>query len=101
MKLEFTFSVGQSEPHVVHFSFDQAWGFLIISVDGKPVIKDWRLISFSLSKQYRFTVGEKERHDVVIIKERKLVAAAVRSQVCRVFIDGTFAGEYGSQPPLS
>jgi len=101
MKLEFTFSVGQSEPHMVHFSFDQAWGFLTISVDGKPVIKDWRLISFSLTKQYRFTVGEKERHDVVIVKERKLVGAPLRSQTCRVFIDGTPAGEYSSQPTLS
>jgi hypothetical protein len=95
MKLEFKFAVGQREPHIVHFSFDQAWGFLTISVDDKPVIKDWRLISFSLSKRYRFTVGETEKHDVVIIKERKLVAAAVRSQICRVFIDGAPAGEYG------
>jgi hypothetical protein len=98
MKLEFTFSVGQSGPHMVRFSFDQAWGFLTISVDGKPVIKDWRLISFRLTKQYRFTVGEKERHDVVIVKERKLVGAPLRLQICRVFVDGTQAGEYSSQP---
>jgi hypothetical protein len=94
--LEFTFSVGQSEPHMVHFSLDQAWGFLTISVDGKPVIKDWRLISSSLTKQYRFRVGEKEPHDVVIVKERKLVGALLRSQICRVSIDGTPAGEYSA-----
>jgi hypothetical protein len=96
MRLEFTFPVGESERHIVHFSFDQSWGFLTISVDGNPVIRDWRLISFSLTKQYRLTVGEKERHDVVIVKERKLVGAPLRSQTCRVFIDGTPAGEYSS-----
>ena len=101
MKLEFSFSVGQTEAHLVHFSFDQAWGFLTISVDGQPVIKDWRLISFSLTKRYCFTVGEKETHDVVIVKERKLIGAPIRAKICRVFIDGNPAGEYSSQPSWS
>jgi hypothetical protein len=100
MKLRFSFPVGETERHVVDFLFDQTWGFLTIRVDGKPIIRDWRLISIRLTKEYRFTVGEKERHDVVIVKERKLVAAPIRSQTCRVFIDGTFRGEFtGESPP--
>jgi hypothetical protein len=101
MKLQFSFPVGETERHIVNFSFDQSWGFLTISVDGRPVIRDWRLISFRLTKEYRFTVGERERHDVVIIKERKLVAAPLRIQVCRVFIDGIFIGEYSGESPGS
>jgi hypothetical protein len=101
MKLEFSFPVGDAERHIVNFSFDQAWGFLTISVDAVPVIRDWRLISFRLTKEYRFTVGVRERHDVAIIKERKLVAAPVRTQVCKVFIDGTFVSEYSGEPPSS
>jgi len=97
MKLEFSFPGGETERHIVHFSFDQSWGFPTISVDGRPVVNDWRLISFRLTKEYRFTVGEKVRHDLVLVKERKLVAAPVRSQTYRVFIDGTFVGEYSSQ----
>ena len=96
VRLEFSFPVGESERHTVHFSFDQNWGWLTISVDAKPVIRDWRLISFRLTKVYRFTVGDKEPHDVVIAKERKLVGAPFRTQTCRVFIDGTAAGEYSS-----
>ena len=80
------------------FSFDQAWGFLTISVDGKPIIRDGQLISLSLTKQDRFTVGEKERHDLVIVKEWKRVGAPLRSQICRVFVDRTQAGEYSCQP---
>jgi len=98
MKLEFSFDVGESERHTVHFYFDQWSGFLTISVDGKRVIRDWRLISFGLTKSYRFSVGDTERHDVVIVKERKLVGAAFRSQICRVFIDSKPAGEYTASP---
>jgi hypothetical protein len=98
MKLEFSFDVGNAERHTVDFAFDQWSGFLTISVDGKRVIRDWRLISFGLTKTYRLTVGEAERHDVVIVKGRKLVGATFRAQVCRVFIDGNPAGEHTASP---
>jgi hypothetical protein len=101
VKLDFSFPVGTGEQHTVHFSFDQVWGFLTIRVDGKPVVRAWPFISFSLSQQYRLTVGEQERHDVLIIKERQLVFAGFRAQVCRVFVDGVPAGEYSSATGLS
>lgn len=96
VRLDFSFPVGESERHTVHFSFDQFWGWLTINVDGQPVIRDWRVLSFSLTKEYRLTVGEKERHGVVIAQHRQLAFAGFRSQTCRVFIDGTPAGEYSS-----
>ena len=44
MRLRFSFLVGVSERHQVDFSFAQFWGYLTISVDGKRVIRDWRVL---------------------------------------------------------
>jgi hypothetical protein len=95
-RLEFDFEVGATERHRVYFYFDQFWGNVKIEVDGKRVIRDFRFISFRTRKRYRFSVGETERHDVVIEKSRKLVIAGARQQVCRVFVDGNLVGEHGS-----
>jgi hypothetical protein len=95
-RLEFELEVGEVELHRVHFLFDQFWGPVRISVDGKRVVRDFRLFTLSTTKRYRFTVGEQEPHDVVIEQIRSLVAAGFRSQVARVFVDGRLAGEYTS-----
>jgi len=96
VRLEFSFPVGVAEQHIVHFSFDQVWGSPSIKVDEKPVIRDWRFIEFSLTKEYRFTVGMNERPEMVIVTERPLVLAGFRRQKCRVIVDGQMAGEYSS-----
>jgi len=95
-RLDFEFEVGESERHRVHFSFDQFWGTVRISVDGRKVIRDLRLFSLSTTKRYRFTVGAQERHEVVIEKTRPLMVAGFRPQVARVFVDGGLVGEYTS-----
>jgi hypothetical protein len=92
--MQFSFIVGVAEKHQVDFSFDQFIGNLEIRVDGQPVIKDFRMFSLSLSKQYEFTVGERERHGVIIEKKRKLFLAGVRPQQYRVFIDGQLVQTY-------
>jgi hypothetical protein len=93
-KLEFDCEVGDAERHLIHFSFDQFWGNLSISVDGRRIIRDFRLFSLRTTKRYRFTVGEAERHDVVIEKSRKVLMAGFRQQTCAVFVDGRLVGEY-------
>ncbi len=97
-RLEFEFRVGEAEVHIVRFSFSQVWGTVRIWVDDEVVKRDLRLLSFSRFKDYRLVVGNAERHDVLIRKERPWVAAGFRQQVCNVFIDGKPAGDYGSQP---
>ena len=97
-RLEFEFRVGEAEVHIVRFSFSQLSGMLRIWVDGKVVKWDLRLLSLSRFKDYRFMVGDAERHEVVIRKERPWVAAGLRQQICHVFIDGKPAGDYASQP---
>jgi hypothetical protein len=93
-RLEFDFSVGNQEQHTVHFYFNQFWGPLAISVDGKRVIRDFRWGSTRATKRYRFTVGEQERHDVVIEKSRLRLFAGFRKQTCRVLVDDLLVGEY-------
>jgi hypothetical protein len=97
-RLEFEFRVGEAEVHTVRFSFSQFWGTVRIWVDGKVVKRDLRLLSFSRFKDYRLVVGDAERHEVLIRKERPWLAAGLRQQVCHVFIDGKPAGDYASQP---
>jgi hypothetical protein len=95
-RMNFEFEVGDAERHRVHFSYDQFWGTVRIDVDGRRVIRDLRLFSFSTTKRYRFTVGEQERHQVLIEKTRPWMAAGFRKQSCRVFVDGRAVGEYSS-----
>jgi hypothetical protein len=86
--MQFSFNVGINEKHRVDFSFDQFIGNLQILVDGQTAVKDFRMFSLSLAKRYEFSVGEQERHDVVIEKKRKLFLAGLRPQSYKIFIDG-------------
>ena len=97
-RLEFEFRVGEAEVHTVRFSFSQLSGLVKIWVDDKVVRRDLRLLSLSRFKDYRLLVGDAERHEVLIRKERPWVAAGFRQQVCHVIIDGKPAGDYASQP---
>ena len=92
--MQFSFRVGVQEQHQVDFSFDQFIGNLEIKVDGQPVVKDFRMLSLSLTKRYDFTVGTHEQHHIIIEKKRKLFLAGVRPQLYRIFIDGQLAQTY-------
>jgi hypothetical protein len=92
--MQFSFIVGTAERHQVDFSFDQMIGNVQIRVDGQPTVKDFRMFSLSLTKRYELTVGNQERHQVVIEKKRKLFLAGLRPSRYRVFIDGNLAQTY-------
>jgi hypothetical protein len=92
--MQFSFVLGENEKHQVDFSFDRMIGNLEIRVDGQPAVKDFRMFSLSLTKRYELTVGNEERHQVVIEKKRKLFLAGVRPQQYRIFIDGNLVQTY-------
>ena len=92
--MQFSFIVGTNETHQVDFSFDQMIGNLEIRVDGQPALKDFRMFSLSLTKRYELTVGNQERHQIVIEKKRKLFLAGMRPSRYRIFIDGKLANTY-------
>ena len=92
--MQFSFRAGTHEQHQVDFSFDQVIGNLEIRVDGQPLVKDFRMLSLTLTKRYEFTVGVDERHQIAIEKKRKLFLAGFRPQRYRTFIDGQLAQTY-------
>lgn len=92
--MDFEFAVGRDERHSVRYVFDKVWGRATISVDGREVQRHRHLFSLQSVRRYRLTVGDRERHDVVIEKRREMVAAGVRTQRCHVFVDGHVVGEY-------
>jgi len=92
--MQFSFIVGAGEKHQVDFSFDQFIGNLEIRVDGQPAIKDFRMLSLSLTKRYEFIVGINERHQVAIEKKRKLFLAGFRPMRYRILIDGKLVQTY-------
>lgn len=92
--MKFSFMVGVREQHRVDFSFDQFAGNLEILVDGRRLIKDFRMLSLKLTKRYEFTVGVEEQHLIAIEKERKLLLAGFRPQKYRIFIDGRLVQSY-------
>ena len=78
----------------MRFTFDQTWGSVEITVDGRSVVSDLRLLSLSTTKRYQFVVGMQERHEVVIEKRRPLLLAGFRPQTARVFVDGRHLGDF-------
>ncbi|MFJ6678585.1 hypothetical protein ACIQLK_05570 [Microbacterium sp. NPDC091382] len=52
-----TLPVGDTEKHIVVFSFDKFWGRLTITVDGQSVVDTVRGFSASTVKTWAFEVG--------------------------------------------
>ncbi|HEX4128053.1 MAG TPA: hypothetical protein VHX67_10780 [Acidimicrobiales bacterium] len=94
--LDFEFEVGESERHNVAFEFDQLWGPLKISVDGKRVIKKLGMFSLKQTSRYEFSVGSSEPHEVRIEKSRKALLGGFQAQECVAYVDGEEVGRYSN-----
>jgi len=92
--MNFSFEVGTHERHTVEFYFNSMRGDVSIKVDGDEVVRDFRMFSLSLTKEYGFNVGTHERHAVRIEKKRKLLLAGLRKQKYRVYVDDKLVSEY-------
>ena len=96
--MQLTFTVGQFEPHVVVFSWDQFWGRLTITVDGRSVVDTVRIFSLSRVKVYEFWVGTGERHHVRIEKHREVFFAGFRPQPVLAYVDGSLVARSDGAP---
>jgi hypothetical protein len=88
MGIRLEFDVGRVETHHVVYRFNQIWGGLRITVDGKTVIWTIPMYWFSLINTQKLTVGDDEVHHVQIEKERPFFLAAFRSQDATAYVDG-------------
>jgi len=94
--LDFEFEVGENERHNVVFQFDQLWGPLKISVDGKRVIRKLGMFSLRRTSGYEFSVGSSELHQVRIEKTRKALVGGFQAQECVAYVDGREMGRYSN-----
>jgi hypothetical protein len=94
--LDFEFEVGESERHNVAFQFDQLWGPLKISVDGKPVIRKLGMFSLRRTRGYEFSVGSSEPHQVRIEQTRKALVGGFQAQECVAYVDGQEMGRFSN-----
>jgi hypothetical protein len=85
---DFWFDVGQQERHRVEFSFNRWWGGLKIKVDEAVVVSERLMFSFRMLRRFEFTVGQTEKHLVLIEKKRAALFGGILPSTYRVFIDG-------------
>jgi Arc/MetJ family transcription regulator len=83
-KLEFT--VGDRERHRVVCTWDQFTGRLRINVDDREVVNTMRMFSISSTAEHVFMVGDAERHEVRITKDRPVALAAFRPQPITAYV---------------
>ena len=92
--MKFTVEIGENEKQVIFFRFNKFWGNLKISVNGKTILKDVRMFSVNLVKQYEFKVGQTEIHNIRIEKIRPLIFAVFRTNDYKIYVDGNLYKEF-------
>ncbi len=97
--MKFTLTVGTTEKTTVEFTSDWFWGKIRIRANGKEVYANSIAnpashFSFTLSKCYEFTVGEKETKKIQIRRIRPLILAGARPHKYSVFCDGQLIAEH-------
>ena len=69
--MKFVIEIGDTEKHRLEYNFNQLLGSLVIKVNETAIKKSVRLINEPVLEIYAFVVGEHEKSDVRIEKERK------------------------------
>jgi hypothetical protein len=88
--VRFAIQIGDTEKHLLEYHFNQLLGSLVIKVNEKPIKKTVRLINEPIQEVHAFVVGDQERSEVRIEKERKLLLGCtnrlyVNNRLLRVF----------------
>jgi hypothetical protein len=88
--VRFAIEIGDVEKHRLEYNFNQLLGRLVIKVNEQPIKRSVRLLNEPLLEVYAFAVGDHERSDVRIEKERKPLLGCrnrlyVNNRLLRVF----------------
>lgn len=92
--LKFSFAVGHDEQHRVTFEWQQTWGDATAWVDGQIVLKEQHPFGFKRVRRYEFSVGDSERHAVVVEKILRRFGRGLAKQDFRVLVDGHEVGRF-------
>jgi hypothetical protein len=87
----FSFNIGKEELHTICFSLSRWTGRFKVTVDGKPIHKGLQLIIGS--KEIKFEVGDKERHQIWIMWNIPLFGY-IRTLEAKVLVDEKFYDTY-------
>jgi hypothetical protein len=68
--VKFAIEIGDAEKHRLEYHFNQLLGSLVIKVNERPIKKAVRLINEPLLEVHDFVVGDQEKSNVRIEKER-------------------------------
>ncbi len=90
--MRFSFEVGETEKSRIEFSRNWITGQIVVTVNGETVTlaSPWDIsthISLQLTEEYRFIVGYREQHEVLIRKQRPLFMAGIRRHEYQVFVN--------------
>jgi len=88
--MKFSLEIGEIEKHTVEYEFNQLLGTLIIKVNDQQVKKHVRLFDEPVKELHVFVVGNQEKYDVKIEKERKFLFG----QRNRVFVNDRFVEKW-------
>ena len=88
--MKFAIEIGDAEKHRLEYNFNQLLGSLVIKVNEKAIKKSVRLINEPVLEVHAFVVGDHEKSDVRIEKERKPLLGCrnrlyVNNRLVRVF----------------
>jgi hypothetical protein len=97
--MQFSFEVGDNEKVRIEFSRDPFFGTMKVTANGEVVAARSPSnvsthFSFTFVNRYAFTVGERERHDVVVEHSRPKLFGGLRPQTYRVYVDGALVAEH-------
>jgi hypothetical protein len=88
--VKFAIEIGDTEKHRLEYNFNQLLGSLVIKVNQKPIKKSVRLINEPVLEVHAFVVGDNEKSQVRIEKERMPLIGCrnrlyVNNRLVRVF----------------
>ena len=88
--VKFAVEIGDTEKHRLEYNFNQLLGSLVIKVNEKLIKKSVRLMNEPVLEVHRFVVGDQERAEVRIEKERMPLVGCrnrlyVNNRLIRVF----------------
>ena len=88
--MKFVIEIGDTEKHRLEYNFNQLLGSLVIKVNEKPIKKSLRLVNEPVLEVHAFVVGDQEKSEVRIEKERKQLLGCrtrlyVNNRLVRVF----------------
>ena len=69
--MRFAIEIGDTEKHRLEYNFNQLLGSLVIKVNEKAIKKSVRLINEPILEVHAFVIGDHEKSNIRIEKERK------------------------------